>query len=106
MKKYLATTTPNKFIKVELYYNKGGETEWARRISPRAYMLHISAVEKREVSGVVLESYCPSDSKKLILKDVVRASKKAEKEAEEIAESCYHGYAYQVAEKNGLTLAE
>ncbi len=45
MKKYLATTTPNKFIKVELYYNKGGETD-------------------------------------------------------------YHGYAYQVATKNGLTLAE
>lgn len=106
MVKYLATTTPNKFIKVELYYNKGGETEWARRISPRAYMLYISAVEKREVSGASLESYCPVDSMKLILKDVKRASKKAEKEAEEIAKSCYHGYAYQVAVKNGLTLAE
>lgn len=106
MKKYYNTNKENTFIKVETLYNKGGETEWARRRNPRSYQLYISLVEKKEVPGATLESYCPSDSMRLILKEVSRASKKAEAEADKIADVMSLTYVPMFAENRDVQIID
>ncbi len=104
MKKMLKTDRPNTFIEVELYYCKGGQSDWERERNPRSYRLSIAPVEVSHVDGYIVTTGSPSDSVTLILTQPARASKKAEAEAEKLAESLYRGYAYQVATKNGLTV--
>ena len=106
MKKYYNTNKEGTFIKVETLYNKGGETEWARRRNPRSYQLYISLVEKKNVPGATLETYCPSDSMRLILNEVSRASKKAEAEADKIAETHAQRYVTMFAENRGVQIID
>lgn len=106
MVKLIKTTTPNKFIEIELVYVKGGSSEYERRVNPRSYRLYIDVVTKKQIDGYVMTESCPADGMRLILSEPLRASKKAEAEAEALAEKIYHGYAQQIAAKNGLTLID
>ena len=113
MKKLLKTNKPNTFIEVELYYCKGGQSEYERERNPRSYRLSVEPVEVEHVAGITLYSKTytvttgtPSNGITLILNRPARASKKAEAEAEAIAEKIYLGYARQIAIKNELTLVD
>ncbi len=105
MKKMLKTDKPNTFIEVELYYCKGGQSDWERERNPRSYRLSITPVEVTHDCGYTVTTGSPNDGVTLILTRPGRASKKAEAEAEKLVESLYRGYAYQVATKNGLTVS-
>ena len=106
MKKLYATTKPNTFISVELLYNKGGETAYSRAKNPRCYMLYINAVERVDKNGYTVETFEPYTAMRINVLEVARASKKAEAEAEAIAEKDWRRYAEIAAKEAGLQIIE
>ena len=102
MEKYLATTTPNKYIKLYTYYKKDTMNYFTYKTEARGYYLSVTPVERARG----FESFVAFTGFKVLLKEVTRASKKAEAEAEAIAEKIYQGYARQIAAKNGLILID
>ena len=106
MKKLLETNKPNTFIQVELCYCKGGTSEYEREKNPRSYRLYIDVISKKQVCNATMIEYCPSDGIRLILTEPTRASKKAEAEAEVIAEKDWRKYAEIAAKEAGLQIIE
>lgn len=102
MEKYLATTTPNKFIKVSTYYRKDGMNYFTYKTEARGYYLSVTPVERARG----FESFVAFTGFKVLLKEVTRASKKAEAEAETIAERDWQKYAEIAAKESGLQIAE
>lgn len=102
MEKYLATTTPNKFIKVSTYYRKDGMNYFTYKTEARGYYLSVMPVERARG----FESFTAFTGFKVLLKEVTRASKKAEAEAETIAERDWRKYAEIAANEAGLQIIE
>lgn len=106
MKKLLKTNKPDTFIEVELYYCKGGRSEYEREKNPRSYRLSVEPVKVEQCYGYTMTTGSPSDGIILILSRPARASKRAEADAETIAEKIYKAYALQIAAKSKLTLID
>lgn len=102
MEKYLATTTPNKFIKLRSYYRKDTMNYFTGRSEARGYYLSVTPVERARG----FESFVAFTGFKVLLKEVTRASKKAEAEAEAIAEKDWRRYAEIAAKEAGLQIIE
>lgn len=99
MEKYLATTTPNKFIKIYTYYKKDTMNYFTYKNEARGYYLSVTPVERAR-------GFEAFTGFKILLKEVTRASKKAEAEAEAIAERDWKKYAEIAANKAGLQIVE
>lgn len=102
MEKYLKTTTSNKFIKVYTYYKKDSMNYFTYKNEARGYYLSITPVERARG----FESFVAFTGFKVLLKEVTRASKKAEAEAEAIAEKDWRKYAEIAANEAGLQIVE
>ena len=102
MKKYLATTTPNKYIKLYTYYKKDSMNYFTGRTEARGYYLSVTPVERARG----FESFVAFTGFKVLLKEVTRASKKAEAEAEAIAEKDWRKYAKIAASEAGLQITD
>ena len=102
MEKYLATTTPNKFIKVRTYYRKDAMNYFTYKNEARGYYLSVTPVER----GHGWETFTAFSGFKVLLKEVTRASKKAEAEAEAIAERDWRKYAEIAANDAGLQIID
>ena len=102
MEKYLATTTPNKYIKLYTYYKKDTMNYFTCKNEARGYYLSVTPVERARG----FESFEAFTGFKILLKEVTRASKKAEAEAEAIAERDWRKYAEIAANRAGLQIIE
>ena len=102
MEKYLATTTPNKYIKLYSYYKKDTMNYFTYKNEARGYYLSVTPVERVRS----FESFVAFTGFKVLLKEVTRASKKAEAETETIAETDWRKYAEIAANEAGLQIAE
>ena len=102
MEKYLATTTPNKYIKLYTYYKKDSMNYFTGRTEARGYYLSVTPVERARG----FESFTAFTGFKVLLKEVTRASKKAEAEAEAIAKKDWRKYAEIAASEAGLQIIE
>ena len=100
MEKYLTTTTPNKYIKLYTYYKKDAMNYFTYKNEARGYYLSVTPVERARG----FESFTAFTGFKVLLKEVTRASKKAEAEA--IAERDWRKYAEIAADEAGLQIAE
>ena len=102
MERYLKTTTQNKFIKVRTYYKKDTTNFFTYENEARGYYLSVTPIER----GRGWETFTAFTGFKVLLKEVTRASKKAEAEAEAIAEKDWRKYAEIVANEAGLQIIE
>lgn len=109
MKEYLAVKENGKHIthiKVETHYDLGGINFATYKTKPRGYYISVLPVERSTTSyGVTMESYTAFSGYCDVLKTVTRKSKKAETEAEQIAETRKQALIDLVLEKHGLELA-
>lgn len=104
--KYIKTTKPNTYIKVEVFYSLGGINYFNYKIEPRGYYLSAKEVERTDRGGYVSESYAVfGNGLKILLKEVKRQSKKAEADAMVLAEEYMNNIVDRVLEQNGLSLA-
>lgn len=74
------------FIKLETHYNLGGYNCFTHKTEARGFYLSASPVQHFTRDGITFESYTAFTGAKLLLLEVSRKSKKAEAEAERIAE--------------------
>ena len=102
MEKYLTTTTPDKYIKLYTYYKKDAMNYFTYKNEARGYYLSVTPVERARG----FESFVAFTGFKVLLKEVTRASKKAEAEAETIAERDWRKYAEIAAKEAGLQIVE
>ena len=108
MEKYIKVkenATHTTHLRVRLYYSLGGMNYATYQIEPRGYYLSISPVEyKISKYGYVTESYTAFTGIKQIIKGVSRKSKKAEAEAEKLAEVAIDRLIGYVCRENGLEI--
>lgn len=102
MKLYIKTTTPGKFVKVELRYSLGNYL--AYQATERGYYLYVTPVEREDRDGVTIESYSAFSGYKYLVHAVNRRSAKQERIAEEKAKDIYPGMVQRVAAEHGLTV--
>lgn len=102
MREYLRTDKPLTWLKVETYYNKGGENVFTELQERRGYYLSVSPV-KRERG---FESYTAFSGLKLLLLEVGRKSPKQEANAEILARGKIPALVRLVCEKNGINANE
>lgn len=94
------------FLKIEVKYNLGGYNVFTYKSEPRGYYLSVSPVQRSERDGIGFESYTAFSGVKLLLLEVSRKGKKAEAEAERIAEEKEADLIKYVCNKNGLEVLE
>ncbi|MFZ9296645.1 MAG: hypothetical protein ACO259_10630 [Bacteroidia bacterium] len=73
-------------LKIEVYYNKGGQNYFTYKNEARGYYLSVTPVnvEKRE-NNIVIECYTAFSGVKVLLNEVQRQSEKGYKTACELA---------------------
>ncbi len=65
------------YIKVEVYYSKGGMNYFNGKVEPRGYWLSVAPVQRSNEGGVVIESWTAFTGRKRFLLEVKRQSDKA-----------------------------
>nr|DAM27906.1 MAG TPA: hypothetical protein [Caudoviricetes sp.] len=107
MKKYIPTTKENHFLKVELYYTKGGINVFTYKTEARGYYLSVSPIERTRTDyGATLESYTAFSGVKKCVLEVSRKSQKQEARAEQLAADLEPVLIRHVLASSGLELAE
>lgn len=80
--------TNNGFLKIEVYYSKGGMNYWNGRNEPRGYYLSVTKVEREVCNGYTSESFMVgSGGVRSFLLEVKRQSPKSLAQAEELAKA-------------------
>lgn len=106
MKKYLKINNANNInathLRIETYYTKGGYNYYNYRNEERGYYINIVPVEKNGI----MESFIAFSGCKKLLKAVNRQSKKAEAEAEKLAEIESKNLVKYMVDKYNLILGE
>lgn len=98
MKKYFAIKgSTNDFIKVSTGYEKGGISVWTGKDSKRGYYVYVTPVQRDNR----FESQTLFDGYKQLLKEVGRAGKKAEAEAENMALNVAIPIVNRIAQEKG-----
>lgn len=105
-KRYLKTDKENKFICVNLSYNKGGVNYCDSKIMPRGYYIHVQPVTREIRCGVMTESFVAFTGYKQLIREVGRASKKQEEICDGIALDCARPIIQRVLEESGLKITE
>lgn len=108
MKKYikLKENRDANVLKLEVYYNLGGYNVFTHKSEARGYYLSASPVQHFERDGINFESYTAFAGVKLLLLEVSRKSKKAEAEAERIAEEKEAELIEYICNKNNLEVLQ
>lgn len=88
----------DRFISCRMIYDRGGENVWTGRPTPRAYKVSVSPVKR--VRGFI--ETCPMDGVSFILKEVTRASRKAEDESSKVMDRVLDDLVRIVCDKNGI----
>lgn len=107
MKKYVKVQTNSQgvtHLKIELYYNLGGMNYFTNRVENRGYHLSVSPIKKVEKNGYISETYTAYSGITQNVKEVKRKSKKAELEAEQIANEVLDGLICVVCIRNKLEM--
>lgn len=105
-KEYLKTNKANTYILVEVRYNKGGTNLFTYKNESRGYYISASPIERENKGGYFLESYMGFSGYKSLYKEVSRASKKAEAEADAAMMEFAKPMIEQILQEQGLELAE
>lgn len=108
MKKYIAVKDNLKKIthlRVETKYDLGGTNCFTNEVIERGYYLYVTPVERHtNAQGYATEKFTAFSGYKLLLKGVARQSKKAETEAEQLAEEKMRTLIQKVCAKNRIEL--
>lgn len=91
----------NRFIECRLIYRLGGMNMFTYNTEPRGYWLSATPVVVER--GFVTE--CPMDGLRMLLKEVSRASKKAEADASAAMDTVMRDMVRKVCAKNGIDFA-
>ena len=104
--KYLNVKGSNtKKLKVKTYYSKGGMNYFTYKNDPRGYYVSVSIVEREQKDGYVMESFSLfNNGYKLLLREVGRASKKAEQISDSIAMDCVRPIIDRVCLENNIEI--
>lgn len=80
--------TENKFLKIEVFYSKGGTNYYNSKVEARGYWLSARQVERSAsiTNGVVMESFAMFSGAKMFLMEVKRQSAKSYEQACKLAE--------------------
>lgn len=106
IKKYLDIKGDNsKKIEITTSYSKGGMSYFSYQEIKRGYYVHVQPVKLENISGYNIVSASPIDGYKMLLKEVSRASKKAESEADRMAEEAAKPIIKRVCMEQGIELA-
>ena len=92
----------NKFLKCELYYDKGGMNYFTYKNEPRGYYVSVSPVERTVGEYYVCESAVAFSGIKYNILEVARKSKKAEESAIEM----YEGIKQAIIDKHFAGMVE
>lgn len=110
MKKYIKVKDNSKHIthlRVELLYDLGGTNFFTNEIKERGYYLSMTPVERHtNLQGYTTESFTAFTGIKILLNSVARRSKKAENEAEQLAQEKERTLIRYVCAKNKIELNE
>lgn len=108
IKEYLNVKgSDTKKIKIETYYSKGGINYFTYKNDPRGYYISVSVVERVQKDGYVTESFSLfNNGYKQLLREVGRASKKAEQISDSIAKDCARPIIKRVCEEKGIEVEE
>ena len=105
MKKYLPLKDNGQrenYLKVELYYSKGGMNYFTYRNEPRGYYISATPVERNGI----MEGFTAFTGIRKLVREVSRKSEKAEREAEATFETEAKELIEYVLNKQNLELAE
>ena len=108
MKMYIPVEGSEKvnFIKVKTFYDLGG-TNWLDGSHiKRGYYVSCTPVLREPRENCTMESVILGSGYKQLCKEVNRQSKKAEAEAEVIAEKLYEAMVQRICREDGLTIKE
>ena len=100
LNKYIATDKPNTFLKVRVYYDKGGMNYFTSQVKRRGYYVMVTPIEKEgdfEVTRA-FSGYCEC------VLEVPRHGLKAELAAEDLAAAAGRRLVPIVAAKNNLVV--
>lgn len=89
-------------LRVDFTYSKGGINIWTYKTEPRGYYVLITPVER---SGI-MESFTAFTGKKYIIREVTRASARAEQEAKAECDSFIADSLANIAHQLGYELGE
>lgn len=93
-------------IKVHTFYDLGGMNWFTGQPNKRGYYVSCTPVFKEDKGGYGVESTTLGSGYKQLCKEVTRQSKKAEAEAEVIAEKLYEAIVDRICREEGLTIKE
>lgn len=74
-------------LKINVYYNKGGQNYFTGRTEQRGYYLSVSPVKRERIGNMITEQYTAFSGTKMLLKAVARQSVKAYDEAVALSEA-------------------
>ena len=109
MKKYIPVEGKKdvNFIKVHTFYDLGGMNVFTGKPGKRGYYVSCTPVFRdTRGTGVMMESVILGSGYKQLCKEVTRQTKKAEAEAEQIAEVLYGAIVDRICREEGLTIKE
>lgn len=91
-------------IKVETFYDKGGMNCFTYQNERRGYYLMAVPMKREDRGGYFMESFMGFCGSKRCMKEVQRASKRAEAEADNLAHELEPDMVDAVCKKNGLEI--
>lgn len=86
MKNY-ENLSENKFLKIQLYYNKGGENSIYNKNEQRGYYLSVTPLEIEKIDNLMIERYWLYSGIKKLIMPVNRQSEKSYLNACELAKN-------------------
>lgn len=108
MKKYIKVKDNSEHIthlRVELFYDLGGTNFFTSEIEERGYYFSVTPVERHtSPQGYTTERCTAFTGARILLNSVARRSKKAENEAEQLAQEKEHTLIQYVCAKNKIEL--
>lgn len=93
-----------KKVKVKTYYSLGGVNYFNYSQEARGYYVSVSLVDRVVKNGYATESFSMMDGYKLLLREVKRASKKAEQISDEIAMDCARPIIERVCQEHSIEI--
>ena len=106
IKKYLATTVENQFIKIHLYYSKGGMNYYHGKNERRGYYMSVIPVVRIKGEGYISEQCSPHEGVKYMVLEVARKSDKSFSQAEMLMKDHEDKLVNHVCTAQGIKLAE
>lgn len=95
------------FVKVHTFYDLGGVNMFTGKPQKRGFYVSCTPVFRDlRGNGIAMESVTLGSGYKQLCKEVTRRTKKAEAEAEKVAEILYGAIVDRICREEGLTIKE